>query len=311
MSFWQGKKVFVTGISGLIGQHLVAHLSALGIETAVLMRSSASVPAHIREHIQKRNQFKGNISNKHDIENALTSFPADLIIHLAAQSQTSSHRIHDTFQTNTLGTLNLFEVLNTLESHASVILASSIAVNFPSNTNAPNTYAASKQCAEIIAQNYSIEKDINCVALRFGNIYGPGDHHNARLVPSLVQAMLRKEKIKLRSNIETETNLLFVDDAVQGVLLIGEYLLQQKRLFSALTLCANNNVSTKELIEHLSKILNLSANVSAGEKLPLKAPAPSISPSELLVSDLGWQPIVSISDGLKQTVNYYQQMESL
>lgn len=303
MSFWSGKKVFVTGVSGLIGQHLLAHLSELGAELALFTHSSIIMPTDIPNY----NKFKGDISNKQDIETALVKFPADLVIHLAAQSQTSNENIRDTFQTNTLGTLNLFGAVSAVRPNASVILASSIAVQFPDNMYAPSTYAASKQCAEIIAQNYSAARGINCMVIRLGNTYGPGDHHNQRLVPSLIQAMLNKEKIQLRSNIDTETNLLYVEDAVNGFLLVGEYLLQDKRLYSALTLCANMNVTTRELVSSLSKILDLSANVALNENLSLKVAEHAILPSELLVSTLGWQPKVKMSDGLEQTVNYYRQ----
>ncbi|MFQ3250223.1 MAG: CDP-glucose 4,6-dehydratase [Glaciecola sp.] len=301
MSFWQGKKVFVTGLSGLIAQHLISNLSDLGAEVAVFSRQKTDIPALVNPD----NVFTGDISNKDDISAALIRFPAELVVHLAAQSQTSNQNISSTFQTNTLGTLHLFEAVKTLRPNTSVILASSVAVHTRNNEYAATTYAASKQCAEIIAQNYSATNGINCMALRLSNIYGPGDQHKGRLIPSLINAMLKQEEIQLRSHIDTKTNLLYVQDAVDGILLVGRYLMTQKRSYQALSLCNKESVTTRDLITRLSQCLNSAASVKLNEDEQASA-AYLVLPSEFLELTLGWHPQVNIEDGLEKTVNWYQ-----
>ena len=77
-------------------------------------------------------------------------------------------------------------------------------------------YEVSKSAADLIAQTYIKTYHLPVVITRFGNIYGPGDQNFNRIIPGLMQSMISKEKLLIRSDGTFVRDYVYVGDVVSG-----------------------------------------------------------------------------------------------
>jgi CDP-glucose 4,6-dehydratase len=207
LSFWKGKRVVVTGGSGLIGTPMFAKLADLGISWGC----NLDIPEY---DVLDYNDILGGVSR------------ADVCIHLAAIShvEDSRSRRHNTFDVNVRGTYNVLEAC--LDAGVkSVVVASSNHVYgnqdvFPVPETAPlnqlDTYSASKIAADYIARAYGHNYGLPVAIIRNTNCFGPEDPHSDHLVPGTILSILRGGRPVLRSTGLTKKGYLYVEDVVLG-----------------------------------------------------------------------------------------------
>lgn len=85
-----------------------------------------------------------------------------------------------------------------------------------------NVYEASKAALDLLLVSYARTFGMPIAIARLGNIYGPGDAHRARIIPSLLHAIATGEPPLLRGGGRAVRSLLYVDDAITGLELIAE-----------------------------------------------------------------------------------------
>ena len=148
-----------------------------------------------------------------------------------SQVLTSNKSPDETFQININGTINLLETSRIITPKIKFIFSSSDKAygeskklpyleNFPLNAN--NPYDASKACADIIARTYAKSFNLSICVTRFVNIYGPGDVNWDRIIPGTIKALIKNKKPVLRSNGKFLRDYLYINDVVNGYILIGK-----------------------------------------------------------------------------------------
>lgn len=175
-------KFFVTGGAGFIGSHLVDLLLKNKNEVTVFDNLSNCSEEQANALSKKGAIFvKGDITNKDEVEKALVNY--DCLVHLAAQIDVDES-IKDpdfTYKVNVDGTKNLLDacVKNKIRN---VVAASSAAV-YGNQTlpikesvelNPISPYGESKIKSEKLLKDYSEKHNLNCISLRFFNIFGYG-----------------------------------------------------------------------------------------------------------------------------------------
>ncbi|MDT0593757.1 NAD-dependent epimerase/dehydratase family protein [Glaciecola petra] len=307
MSFWRGKNVFLTGASGIVGSRVLKRLINQDSQITIFT-SNPDFGVDISD-ATKVKVACGTLQDIESIKQAINGQDFDAVLHFAGQSQVGHSEIADTFAVNTVGTLHLMRTLSEINSKASIMLASTAACCNADNIFL-NSYAASKYCAEIIERNFAKATGLNSFSLRLGNIYGPGERHNSRLVMSLLTQILKDQKITLRSSLKTQSNLLFVEDAVDAILSLTEYNSTEGNLPENLVLCNTESVSIQRVIDELSTLLALSTEViDEGVDLPTIKQA-VLSPSKFITENLAWQAKRSLNEGLRATIEWYQKEQS-
>ncbi len=216
MSFWAGKKVFITGHTGFKGGWLSVWLQKLGAEiTGFSLPASNPSLFKIAGVAQGMTSLAGDIRDLADLQNAIDSCRPEIVIHMAAQAlvRPSYEDPVGTFSTNVMGTVNLLESVR----HAGSV---KVVINVTSDKCYQNSdslkvyresdpmggydpYSCSKGCAELVTsafrKSFLQEQGVALASVRAGNVIGGGDWGRDRLVPDIIQSFLRNTSILIRN----------------------------------------------------------------------------------------------------------------
>ena len=245
---FKGKTVIVTGHTGFKGSWLTLWLISLGANVIGISSGVPSNPSHFKILNLKRKIINKNldIRNLKKIKNVFRNYKPNYVFHLAAQSLVKESYVDPiyTFQTNSIGTLNVLESLKNLKNKCTAILITSdksyknleIKRGYREDDVLGGTdpYSASKASAELIIQSYVksyFEKNdkISIGIARAGNVIGGGDWSENRIVPDCIRSWSKNKKAKLRNPNSTRP-WQHVLEAVGGYLCLAINLKFNKNL---------------------------------------------------------------------------------
>lgn len=217
LSFYNGKKVLVTGHTGFKGAWL----------SKILVMSGADVTGYALEPPTQPNLFdisglKGEmrsvIGDIRDFEHLKAVFDEtkpDTVFHLAAQPivLTSYEQPKYTYETNVMGTVNLLECVRLSDSVKSVLNVTTDKVyknnewcwGYRENEmlDGFDPYSNSKSCSELVTHSYKSsffdKTDTAVSTARAGNVIGGGDFADNRIIPDCVRASIAKKPIVVRN----------------------------------------------------------------------------------------------------------------
>lgn len=227
-SFWQGRRVFVTGHTGFKGSWLTAWLLQMQAKVRgfALPPSMAGVPegrqsffdelglaAHI-DHVP------GDVRDQSALQLAMKVFDPEVVIHMAAQPlvRYSYAAPVETYATNVMGTVHLLEACRTVApSLRSVVVVSSDKCyenreqfwGYRENDamGGHDPYSNSKGCTELVTASYRSsyfppdrlqEHGVALSSGRAGNVIGGGDWSPDRIVPDAMRAFAEGGTLSLR-----------------------------------------------------------------------------------------------------------------
>lgn len=233
----QGKTLFITGATGLIGRNLVGFLNKAN-ETLV---KPIKIVALVRDIERAKIQFNninnieyviGNVIDKIDV-----NLEIDYIIHAA--SQTSSKMFVNepvqTIETAFQGTKNILELgkeknvksivyLSTMEVYGAPITDEKIDENHETNINTMtvrSSYPESKRICETLCCAYHSEYGLPVKVLRLTQTFGCGVPYNdSRVFAEFARCVIEEKDIVLHTKGETKRNYLDVLDAVEAILVV-------------------------------------------------------------------------------------------
>jgi len=253
-SFWNGKRVFVTGHTGFKGGWLSLWLASMGAKV-----TGYSLNPNTSPNFFEVSQVKGDLENSQiaDIRNLeklqkemVTARP-EIVIHMAAQPlvRYSYANPVETYSTNVMGTVNLLESIRTLDCVRAVVVVTTdkcyenkewawgYRENEPMGGHDP--YSNSKGCAELVTSAYrqsffSPEKyskhKVAIASARAGNVIGGGDWSEDRLIPDAIKAFEAKEALIIRNPLATRP-WQHVLEPLSGYLVLAQSLYQEGAKF--------------------------------------------------------------------------------
>lgn len=317
-TFWKGRKVFVTGISGFVGSNLAAELLEAGASVIGLVRDDSKKKYFDHLKIRKKiTVVRGDLKNLKFLQKTLKKHKVEIVYHLAAQAIVSDANKNPlpTFEANIQGTWNLLESCRGLKSLKAIIAASSDKA-YGSSKILPYTekhplepeypYDVSKACSDLIARSYAKMFDLPVVTTRFANIYGPGDINFSRIVPDTLRAVLNGKNPIIRSDGTPQRDYLYVGDVADLYMTLAENIGKTKgQIFNA---GHNKPVSVLKMVQTVLKV--------SGQK-HLK---PVILGKGSLRGEidkqwmdggkvrrvLGWKPKTGLERGLAETLRWYK-----
>jgi nucleoside-diphosphate-sugar epimerase len=311
-------RLLVTGAAGFIGSHLCHRLVAEGHEVVGLddlsdgsLDNLANTPevrlieADLRDEATVRQAAKGSSVILH--HGAMRSVPRSL----ADPAKTSD--------VNVRGTINV--LLAARDASASVVFASSSSVygdqeTFPMREDMMpmprSPYAASKLAAEAYCSAWSVSFGVPAVALRYFNVYGPGQdpaNEYATVVPRFILACLTGERPEIHGDGEQSRDFTFIDDVVDANLLAA----QMAQVVGGRVL----NVGGGHEPTSVNRILDIVAGLTSATPHPVHT-APregDVRRTEADVSVarrlIGYEPKVGIEEGLCLTVEWFRLASAL
>lgn len=321
VGFWRGKSVLVTGAGGFVGSWLAHALVERGASvTAILRDQTRSSNFDLLGLDQQVSVVRGSIADVFTVERVLNEYEVDTCFHLAAQAivGAANRSPLSTFESNIRGTWAVLEGCRTAQLVERVVVASSDKAygsqpRLPYTEDMPllgvNPYDASKVCAEVLVRSFSETFGLQVAVARCANIYGGGDVNFSRLVPGTIRSVLQTERPVVRSDGSPIRDYLSIDDAVVAYLTLGEQMASPDVVGSAFNFGSSEPISVRDLV---GRILN----ACDARDLPIDirgsgVPAAEIDRQYLDIarakSVLGWQPTVSLEDGLRNAVSWYRQ----
>ena len=239
---------------------------------------------------------------------------ADVIIHLAANTGVgpSVENPRADCMANVIGTFNYLEAAR-INNVSRFVFASSGApageVEPPIHEELPphpvSPYGASKLAGEGYCSAYYKTFNIQTVALRFGNVYGPGSLHKSSIVAKFIRQALNKETLEIYGDGAQTRDFIYIDDLINALRLA---VTTDKIGGEAFQIASNQETTVGEITEKMVKILNQNdindINVINGETR-LGDVKRNYSDTSKAKNRLGWQPTMNQDEGLKKTVEYF------
>jgi NAD dependent epimerase/dehydratase len=312
---WIGRTALVTGAGGFIGSHLTERLIREGARVRAFVRYTSRhevgllsfLPAGLLESVEV---IAGDLRDGEAIREAMHG--VEVVFHLGALIAIPYSYRHprEVVETNVLGTLNILMAARELGTgrvvHTSTSEVYGTAQFVPISEEHPlqgqSPYSASKIGADKLAESFHRSFDVPVATLRPFNTYGPRQSARA-VIPTIIVQALASDQIRLGA-LEPQRDFTFVEDTVNGFLRMG---LSASAVGQVINLGSEDCISVGDLAH---KILAL-----MGQELPIVCEEQRFRPTQSEVMRLhagtdkarhllGWQPHVSLDEGLGRTIDW-------
>ena len=312
------KIALVTGAEGFIGSHMVQFLQAKGWEVIGLHLQDA--PASLPK-LPNLRFAQCDLRNGQRVSQVLEGYQPTHIFHLGAQSlpTLSWSNPVQTFESNVMGSLYLFEAVRHLKRHPVVVSAcssaeyghvpaSAIPVTEDQPLHPLHPYGISKVCLELLAREYFLDYGIPAVNLRLFNTTGPGKTSDA---PSdFVRQLIRIKKGQQRpvievGNLKPRRAFLDVNDTVRGFYLAA----MKGKPGEAYNLCATATHEIGDLLRTAIRLSGVKAEIRPVRRLMRPSDERIIFGSTRKIrKDTGWKPVNTIEQTLESMLRYWDAM---
>jgi CDP-glucose 4,6-dehydratase len=319
MSFWSGRKVFVSGTAGLLGSWLTEALLDRGAEVVSLVRdwvpNSRAVSAGV---LGRCIVVRGELEDLAVVSRALNEYEVDSVFHLGAQAivGTAVRSPLSTFESNIRGTWTLLEAVRQCPRLIERVVVASSDKAYGDQPTLPYTedmpvagrfpYDVSKSCGDLIAMSYHHTWQLPLAVTRCGNLFGGGDSNFNRLIPGSIRSVLREESPVIRSDGKFIRDYVFVRDAVEAYLLLAEHLPASGVTGEAFNFGPEQPLSVLEVVDRvlvamgrpdLQPVILNQATYEIREQYLDCAKARE---------RIGWRPRFTFDQGLRETVEWYR-----
>jgi len=311
------KKVLISGGAGFIGSHLCDYYISQGEDVWCIDNLSTGTLDNI-EHLLKEPSFRFIQADviSLDVDNTLKE-KFDIIFHLASPASPPDYfRLPlETLKVNSLGTEKMLEIARI--SNAKFIFSSTSEVygdptispqpeNYWGNVNPVgprSVYDEGKRYGEALVMAYYRKYKADTRIVRIFNTYGERMRLNdGRVIPNFIGQLLQRKPLTIYGNGKQTRSFCYISDLIRGITKMIE-------VDYHLPVNLGNPVefTILQLAEIIQKIAGIKTNI---EFLPPleddpKQRKPDISKAKEL---LGWEPVVSLEEGLKKTIQYFQSI---
>jgi CDP-glucose 4,6-dehydratase len=317
-NFWQDRRVFITGASGLVGGWLVKELLAQKADIVILLRDWVPGSQLIHSNELERTTFvRGDLSDSRFLERVLAEYEIQSIIHLAAQTivPIANRNPLSTFESNIAGTWNLLEACRHIKNLSSVVVASSDKAYgdvpvLPYKQDMPLSaiypYDVSKACADMISLSYAKTFNLPVAITRCGNFFGGGDLNWNRIIPGTIRSILRGQQPIIRSDGTLVRDYIYVEDAVSAYMTLTQALSESVNLKGEAFNFSNE--SQHNVLELTSTILRLMSSdlepiIEGKNHGEIQAQYLDSTKANTI---LKWYPKFGLEEGLRKTISWYE-----
>ena len=325
LSFYKGKRVFVTGHTGFKGTWLCRILTGAGAVVTGYSLEPPTDPAlfELADVAGKMTSVIGDIRNFDSLKAAYEKASPEIVLHLAAQPivRDSYKDPRYTYETNVMGTVNLLECIRTASEKPASVLNVTTDKVYHNNEwawgyreNEPldgyDPYSNSKSCSELVTHSYkSSFLDAMGIAVstaRAGNVIGGGDFANDRIIPDCVRAVAKGEAIKVRNPYSTRP-YQHVLEPLMAYLMIAKAQYEDPRVAGYYNVGPDDCdcVTTGELADLFCKYWGEGASWinCAEENAPHEANFLKLDCSKLKTT-FGWKPCWHMDECMEKTVRF-------
>jgi len=331
-NIYEGKRVLITGHTGFKGSWITLWLKQLGAEVIGYSLEPHTNPSLFKIlNLEKEIiHIIGDIRDEKKLKRTFQEYKPEIVIHMAAQPLVRYSYVNpkETYETNVIGTLNVFEAVRETDSVKVVINVTSdkcyenkewvYGYREIDPMGGYDPYSSSKGCAELLTsayrnsffnpEDYGKTHKVALASVRAGNVIGGGDWAEDRLVPDCIKALLKKDTIYIR-NPDAIRPWQYVLEPLSGYLWLGALMWQNPTKYcEAWNFGPNDDdiLTVKEFVEKVIKIW--------GDGSYQVNPSRTFHEAKLLKLDISkahfylkWKPVYNVDTALIETINWYKE----
>ncbi len=311
-------KIFVTGGAGFIGSNFIRHFLGIGKDLAVVNYDKLTYAGNLAnlESVADNPNYefvKGDICDAAAVEAAMRG--CDAVIHFAAESHVdrSIYEPAPVIQTNVTGTFILLEVarkilvsrfvhVSTDEVYGDIPAGAFADEMSPLQPSSP--YSASKAGADLLVRSYVRTYRFPAVITRSSNNYGPYQFPE-KFVPLMISNALSNKALPVYGDGRQQRDWLHVEDNCRGILTV----LEKGKIGEVYNI---GGLGVEENLTMARRILELTGKPESLLSYVQDRPGHDRRYAlncEKIQTELGWKPLISLEDGLRQTINWYKNDE--
>ena len=306
-------KYLITGGAGFIGSHLCDYLLADGHEVICMDNFFTGSKRNV-SHLSQNSNFE---IIRHDVVDPFRA-EVDAIYHLACPASPVHYRKYpiNTIKCSVLGSINALDLADNLKvpilfSSTSEIYGDPLVhpqtEEYFGNTNTVGSrscYDESKRCAETLFSDYRKHRGVETKIARIFNTYGPRLAENdGRVVSNFILQALRGDNITIYGDGLQTRSLCHVSDTASGLI----KLMDSKACCGPVNIGNPSEITIRELAERIIMITNSRSSIVFRD-LPEGDPKRRCPDISLAKSILGWEPMISLDDGLRNTISYFSHI---
>ncbi len=327
-SFWNGRRVLLTGHTGFKGAWLSIWLTSLGAKVygysnGVPTEKSLFQDAGLSEIL---NDGRGDIRDYEGVQSAVQLADPDIVMHLAAQPLVllSYNQPIMTYATNVMGTAHVLEAARTHHNGIPVLIVTTDkcyenrewlwGYRETEAMGGHDPYSSSKGCAELVTSAYgrsyaNENSGFRTVTARAGNVIGGADWAADRLIPDLVRGFLSGTPVGIRKP-ESIRPWQHVLEPLSGYLTLSERLLQKGDVATQgwnFGPASNAEVPVKDVANRVCNLLSEPASwYFSGDPSDQHEAQTLRLDSTKSRTLLGWRPRWTLDEALRATIEVYQ-----
>lgn len=309
-------RVLITGGAGFLGSHLCDYFLAKGHEVIAMDNLITGNTANI-EHLAGNDHF---LFIKHDVTNFIyIEGELDAILHFASPASPVDY-LEVPIQTLKVGALGTHKVLGLAKAKGARILLASTSEVYGDPLVHPQTedywgnvnpigprgvYDEAKRFAEAMTMAYHRYHQVETRIIRIFNTYGPRMRlHDGRAVPNFIAQALAGEPLTVYGDGSQTRSLCYVQDLVEGI-----YRLLMSDEVEPVNIGNTAEMTMLELAEKIIEVSGSQSEITFVQpqdqrvKDDPKRRKPNIEKAKRI---LGWQPQVSLEEGLRQTIEHFK-----
>ena len=308
MTFWEGKKVLVTGGAGFLGSMVVENLKTVGVaEDDIIIPRRRETDLRVWENCVKVVE---------DI---------DLVIHLAAKVGGIGYNQKNPgslFYDNAIMGIQLMEAARKAGVGKFVAVGticaypkftpvpfkeSDLWYGYPEETNAP--YGLAKKMLLVQSQAYRQQYDFNSIYLLPVNLYGPGDNFDpasSHVIPALIKKFIDairsgSDAVEVWGTGSASREFLYVEDAARGIVLAAERYDKPEPV----NLGAGFEISIRDLVDLIAELTGYDGEIVWDTTKPDGQPRRCLDVSRAR-DEFGFEAKTKFREGLKETIEWYR-----
>src|SRR6516164_6938922 len=312
-------RAFITGGAGFIGSHIVDRLAQDGVDVTIYDNFSTGQQEFISHHAAnpKVRVMRADVLDSERLNREMTG--CDFVFHLQANADVRGgiQRTRVDLEQNTIATWNVLEAMRLNEIRRIVFASSATVYGEPDVFPTPESYAplqtslygASKLAGEAMIQAYSEYFGITCYIFRFVSWIGERYTHGV-IFDFIKKLRANTQVLEILGDGKQRKSYLDVIDGVNGIFYAVQLAKERKNLIN---LGHDEFMNVRDLADIVVEELGLKGvqYCTTGGERGWLGDSPFVHLDTTKLKALGWQPQVSIEQGIRNTVRYLQAHSQL